>query len=689
MPRNKTERSHKAFSQTSLKIKLPLLISLLVIVVLVVSSSFMYRFGSSLLLAKTKDEIRANADRIGESLSGIIQLEEQSTYLLSVNPTFKNLLQLRNALTMTDQDFFSSNNALFTEANAILTKSFEGTRGNQSITLIDAKGTIVASNLRDSIKTDRSDREYFKAAMQGKFVISDALISKSTKKLVVVFAEPVKDDEGKVLGVFIGTIDTSFFVNNLHNVKINDEGSIFIMSREGTIVYHSREPALIGSKAANTPELEDILKLKSPDTILRGEVDQSDKYIRYSKIPTADWTVVVEDNYRDIKRPLDSLLLKIIFVTAAAVAAAIAAGLLLSRMITSPIAKLTALFKKLSAGDLTAAAEGKYHSEFRDLADSFNQMVEQNKALITSMNKSIGVLNESTDVLEKSSKSTAQSLGETSVTTMEIAKAMESQSHETENIVGKFSGLGDKIASIHNKSQSVKERAEAIIEVFHSNNIVIDSLIEINDKNRQEVHKFSSIISLLTESSANIRSITGAIGDIAKQTNLLALNASIEAARAGEHGRGFAVVAGEIRKLAEQSSKQSNEINGIIQQMLVHVNENNKRVGEIQSIAAQQHEFVGKTQESFKTVADNVMDITDQIKSMANEVASMETDKNDVLQSAQSLSATGEEVSASAQEVTATVQDQSDMVNQLARMVETIDNLTKELAKSASRFRIE
>jgi methyl-accepting chemotaxis protein len=684
----KEKKNRKTLSQVSLRVKLPVLISLLVILVLTGSSIFTYVLGSRMLLTKSKDEMNANADRIGENLYSTVQLEEQSTFLVSVNNSLKDLLKLRGQKKMSDQEFFSSKNELQAKANELLLKSIQGTRGIQSLQLIDPNGTIIASNSPDSLKTDRSDREYFKEAIQGKFFISDAIISKSTNSLVVVFAEPIKDDDGKTLGVYVSTIDTSFFVDKLKSIHINEAGRIYIFSRQGTIVYHSKDPSVIGKKI-EAPELVDTLKQKALGEVLMGNVDQSDKYIRYSKIPNADWTVVVEDDYSDIKKPLNVLMSYIIIITLIAVAIAIAAGVFISRTITLPIVKLTDLFKKLSSGDLTVYAEGNYNSEFRDLADSFNVMAQKNKELIAHMNKSIEVLNTSTNELEQTSKNTAQSIRETSVTTMEIAKAMESQSQDTDHIVGKFYGLGEKIAYINNKSQSIKERAEAIIEVFHVNSKVIENLIEINDDNEKEVKKIFTITSLLAESSNNIRNISGAIGDIAKQTNLLALNASIEAARAGEHGRGFAVVAGEIRKLAEQSSKQSNEINDIIQQTLTHVDENNKSVYEIQAISVKQDEFVGKTQESFKVILENVIDITDQIKSMATEVGNMEKDKDDVLESTQSLSASGEEVSASVEEVTATFQEQSAMVHQLASMVEDIDNLTKELALSASQFKVE
>lgn len=672
----------------SLRVKLPLNISLLVLIVLIGTSILLYLAGSSLLLKESKDEMNANADRIGENILSTVKLEKQTTYLLSLHNSFKELLKLRNENSLSDKEFLSNGNDFYTQSNVLLENSIKGTPGIQTFVVLDKNGIAVASDSPKSIGINASEREYFQKAIKGEFFVSDALLSKSTNSLIVVFAQPIKDDDGTVLGVFISNIDASIFVDQLKGISINDEGIIYILSREGTVVYHSEVASSVGQKV-EAAEMIDLIKEKTTDTIVRDNMDNPDKYIRYSKIPIADWTVVVEDNYKDINSPLQKLFQEIVIITIIALLLACGVGILISRSITQPIVRLTNLFRKLSSGDLTISADGRYDSEFKDLAESFNNMVNMNKQLISNMNSTIDVLNTSTQELERSSKQTASSIEETATTTMEIAKATESQSNDTEQIVDRFNEMGDKINNINTRSQSVKESADDIIEIFDRNKQVIGHLIQNNRKNEEEVRKISSITSKLEESSRNIGEITGAITNIATQTNLLALNASIEAARAGEYGRGFAVVASEIRNLAEQSSKQSGEINAIIEQTLQYVVDNNQSVLEIRDISTKQNEFVTETETAFETIWHNVIGITDQIRPMAIEMADIENDKNIVLESAQSLSASGEEVSASVEEVTATIKDQSSMVQSLSDMVETIDNLSKELMEAASKYKIK
>src|SRR5690606_12665045 len=117
--------------------------------------------------------------------------------------------------------------------------------------------------------------------------------------------------------------------------------------------------------------------------------------------------------------------------------------------------------------------------------------------------------------------------------------------------------------------------------------------------------------------SGNIRTVTALISDIAEQTNLLALNAAIEAARAGEHGKGFAVVAEEVRNLAEQSKRSTEDIGTMIDAMITNVSkavasteEGHKRVGE-------GLEATKRTSDVFHNIENATQDVGEKVSAVS------------------------------------------------------------------------
>jgi methyl-accepting chemotaxis protein len=124
----------------------------------------------------------------------------------------------------------------------------------------------------------------------------------------------------------------------------------------------------------------------------------------------------------------------------------------------------------------------------------------------------------------------------------------------------------------------------------------------------------------LESQSKQIETITESIKGIAEQTNLLALNAAIEAARAGEQGRGFAVVADEVRKLAENAGKASDEIANLVKVFQSEINSTEQGIGAGLSSVEGSSQLVRAAREAMGEIVGPLTRTLGQMSEIANSV---------------------------------------------------------------------
>lgn len=227
--------------------------------------------------------------------------------------------------------------------------------------------------------------------------------------------------------------------------------------------------------------------------------------------------------------------------------------------------------------------------------------------------------------------------------------------------------MNDSAKSVNDISQNMENFRSFMEELNKISGHTIQTAEEINRSSSDTITAINTnkeSLESLHEEMDNILSIVNIINEIADQTNLLALNAAIEAARAGEHGRGFAVVADEVRKLAEQTQKQSKEIGKTTSIVVSNFNTLVERNDGIIEIIKTNTASVEQMLESFGDLAGKISQANDMITS---------------------ITAGAEQQSSAIEEVSQTVSHMSGFVKDISVNLSDLSLKSAELSKIAEK----
>jgi methyl-accepting chemotaxis protein len=267
---------------------------------------------------------------------------------------------------------------------------------------------------------------------------------------------------------------------------------------------------------------------------------------------------------------LNTCVTLLILAAAAAILLGIAIAFLLSRSITKPLSTIVALAQRAEEGDLTIVKkdfryEGK--DELGTLADALSEMIHSQKETLAQVVSVAENLSNGADNLSAISEVTNASMEEVKASVEQVSALSESNSAALEECnagVEEMNAGADTVAhSATDSAAFIAQTTEVSHRAIQMVNNVIQGMHNVGANSKESESKTRQLVSSVENVSGFVTVITG----IADQTNLLALNAAIEAARAGEVGRGFAVVAEEVRKLAEESARAAQNVNGIIREL--------------------------------------------------------------------------------------------------------------------------
>lgn len=346
------------------------------------------------------------------------------------------------------------------------------------------------------------------------------------------------------------------------------------------------------------------------------------------------------------------------------------------------------IVKSINSGDLSINVDLKKYKVLNGITQHINSVKSEMRKIVEGNYKlTKTIVNASFNMSDKVSQAMA-SVTEIERTIDQIAIGASEQVSETQKSVNKIEELSDHIIIVNDSYSNIIQEADKVNQLNKEGLYIVEKLREKSDDYNVSSEKIFAAIENLITTIENVGLFVSAIQNIADQTNLLALNAAIEAARAGEAGKGFAVVAEEVRKLAEESKKSTEEISNMMGNIK---NDSNQAISAMKSmkiVSSDQLSAVNQTETSFNRIADGIEAITLKINDTSNTIKKMETLKNESIASINNTANVSEQTASASEELAASLETQLKFFEDMSESAEELNVLAKEMDDSLKKYKI-
>ncbi|HCJ09425.1 MAG TPA: methyl-accepting chemotaxis protein [Lachnospiraceae bacterium] len=452
---------------------------------------------------------------------------------------------------------------------------------------------------------DYSDRDYFKAAMNGETYISDPLISKLTGDLTIIVAAPIWKDgipDTTVIGVVYIVPNPNFLNDTVATISVSKNSAAYMINKEGTTIANKNAES-VKNQENTTKDAETDSSLKKLASLegkmMKGEsgfdtyrYNGKKKFLAYAPVPQSnDWSLAINAPTSDFM--LTTILGIVLVIVAIIVSVTVGVALTkkLATAIANPIKECADRLVLLAEGDLNSPIPaGSSDDETGILTEAASKLVDGMNTIIKDIDFCLSEMAKGNFAVHSSAPDSyigdfsniLVSLRDIKVS---LTQALTGIKEAADQVAA---GSGQLAESATDLATGATEQAGVVEELFAT-------VTEVTNHSQENAKKASDTSSLartigiearnsskqmeemniamqrISDTSQQINHIIANIDSIASQTNLLSLNASIEAARAGESGAGFAVVANEIGQLAKQSADAVENTRNLIQAALDEV----------------------------------------------------------------------------------------------------------------------
>ncbi len=543
-----------------------LIVMLLLIVIPVITGAIVtyYYFGGYIDDAQQQN-ITALRDANLFSLQNYLRSEKEKAALLSHDPTIINFAVkvqkyssannlTANAFKLNFQKEVASTNRLLSELHS------------NPVYLIDAKtGLIFFQSEGFGNPVIKPVTAKFNSASVVQFInqiisqrqisISDIAYNALLNKSLCFIGAPITDRNNHVAGVLLveQTPQTlsKHITTDFSPVR---DAEAYLINSTGHILAHT--PIVDLSSLKNIKPDPGLLKSNKPiyaknphnQTALSAaaKLDLNDLFAS-----DLDWYLIAQIDKTALAGPFNSLRLYLFLIVVILSGLGLVIVFWLSRLVSTPIETINYTLNEVTRGNLKVEVPlFDYGNELDELSQNLQSMVRQLHGQISDVTQHINNISASSTEISATISQVTASSSETASAITETA----SSSEEVAQLAQSFDEKAKDALTLSNETAEASEKSQEAIQAIY--NVIGQVKTQIDEVANSMVN--------LSKQSQTISEITSVVQEIAEQSNILAINASIEATKAGEYGRSFAVVANEVRNLAEQSKKATQQIRSIL-----------------------------------------------------------------------------------------------------------------------------